>query len=106
VNNRRKLVVALGVGPFAWAGAIFSQSEEAHVVIGWLSAGSRATQRRLFAAFKEGMAELGWKEGLNYVLEERWADGAADRVPGLAEELAATKPAIIVASSGAVIAAA
>lgn len=75
MNNRRKLVVALGVGPLAWAGAIFSQSKTAPVVIGWLSPGSRATQRRLFAAFKEGVAELGWKEGVNYVLEERWADG-------------------------------
>jgi len=32
------------------------------------------------------------------VLEERWADGQVDRLPGLAEEFAAKKPVLIVAT--------
>jgi putative ABC transport system substrate-binding protein len=57
-------------------------------------------------AFKEGLATLGWK-GTQYVIEERWANGRIDRLPALAEELAARKPAIIVAAAlGAVHAAA
>jgi putative ABC transport system substrate-binding protein len=43
------------------------------------------------------MAAQGWKEGMTYVLEERWADGHQDRLPGLAKELAAKAPALIVA---------
>jgi putative ABC transport system substrate-binding protein len=53
------------------------------------------------------MAALGWKEGSNYTLEEHWADGRVELLPGLAGELAAKRPAVIVASSGdAMIAAA
>jgi putative ABC transport system substrate-binding protein len=58
-------------------------------------------------AFKEGLATQGWKEGAQCVIEERWANGRLDRLPSLAEELAARKPAIIVAALvAAVIAAA
>ncbi len=46
------------------------------------------------------MAALGWKEGTNYVLEERWADGHADRLPSLATELTAKNPATIVSAAG------
>jgi len=52
------------------------------------------------------MAALGWKEGSNYVLEERWAEGRMDRLRALAEELKVKKPAVIVAGVGAVIVAA
>ena len=48
-------------------------------------------------AFKEGLAALGWKEGANFLLEERWAEGQRERLQPLAEELAAKNPAIIVA---------
>ena len=44
------------------------------------------------------MAALGWKEGANYALEERWAEGQLSRLPTLAGELAAKKPAVIVAA--------
>jgi putative ABC transport system substrate-binding protein len=54
---------------------------------------------RAIAAFKEGMAEFGWKEGSSYVIEERWADGHWERLKSLAEGLAAKKPAVIVAVS-------
>ena len=48
-------------------------------------------------AFNDGMAALGWKLGTHYVLEERHADARVDRLPALAQEIAAKKPAVIVA---------
>mgnify|MGYP006351592299 CR=1 FL=1 len=51
----------------------------------------------------EGLAALGWKEGAQYVIEERWANGRVDRLQRLAEELAARKPAIIVAALAAAV---
>jgi putative ABC transport system substrate-binding protein len=85
-----------------------AQSKQAPVLIGWLSmTGSRASSGQLFEAFKEGLAALGWKEGTQVVFDDRWADGREDRAQALAVELAARKPAIIVASPAqAVIAAA
>ncbi len=78
-------------------GAAFGQSKKPPVLIGWLSWGSRESGEHSRNVFKDGLAALGWKEGSNYVLEERWADGHVDRLPGLAAELAVKRPALIVA---------
>jgi putative ABC transport system substrate-binding protein len=98
MNNRRKLVIGLGVSALAWTGTVLSQSKTPPVVIGWFSPGPQLSGRTLLA-FKEGMAALGWKEGANYLLEIHWAEGRVDPLPGLAEELAAKKPTVIVAVS-------
>ena len=55
--------------------------------------------RILLAAFKEELAALGWKEGAQVLLEERWVNAQRDRLPSLAEELTARKPAVIVAAT-------
>jgi len=47
------------------------------------------------------MREAGLTEGVNYVFAARFADGVFDRLPGLALELAALKPRVIVASAAA-----
>ena len=97
LGSRRAFILAAAAWPaLAWAGAAFGQSKKPPVLIGWLNAGSRAAGERNLKAFKEGMAALGWKEGSNYVLEERWAERRRDRYSSLAEELAAKKAALIV----------
>ena len=102
-TRRDFLVAAAAAWPaLAWAGAALGQSRKPPILTGWLSPESRTDAVRNFAAFKEGMAALGWKEGANYALEERWADGRRDRLPSLAEELAATKPALIVTAGASV----
>ncbi|MFN0182893.1 MAG: ABC transporter substrate-binding protein [Aquabacterium sp.] len=67
------------------------------VVIAWFSINKRDTGRGGVHAFNDGMAALGWKLGTHYVLEERHADGQMVRLPALAQEIAAKKPAVIVA---------
>ena len=44
------------------------------------------------------MSALGWKEGVHDVMEARWAGGRIERLPALAVELAAKRPAVIVVS--------
>lgn len=104
--NRRRLLCAAAAWPaLAWAGAVLAQSKQP-ILIGWLETGSRASNAHYLAALKAGLAALGWKDGSQIVFEERWADGRIDRLPVLAAELAAKKPAIIVAAPGAAVAAA
>ena len=106
-NLRRKLLATGAVLPaLVWAGAVFAQTKKAPILIGWLNNGSRESFGHFFAAFKEGLAALGWKEGSNVVFEERWADGRTERLQPLAQELAAKKPAVIVALGSSVRAAA
>jgi putative ABC transport system substrate-binding protein len=47
-------------------------------------------------AFRQGMRELGYVEGKNFVLEERYAEGKLDRFPALAAELVRLKVDVIV----------
>ena len=93
MNLRRKWLAAGAAWPaLAWTGALHAQPN-APLVIGLLSAHGRQAQ----VAFVEAMAELGWKLGVNYRLEARYAEGFGDRLPALAQELAALKPALVVA---------
>jgi putative ABC transport system substrate-binding protein len=103
--NRRNLIIVLGSTAVAPHMA-FAQSKQAPVLIGWLGEGSRQAWAHRLDAFKEGLTALGWKEGANFVLEERWAEGRYERLQPLAEALAANKPAIIVAGPSLAVAAA
>jgi putative ABC transport system substrate-binding protein len=97
-STRRTFILAAAAWPaLAWAGAVLGQTKQAPITIGWLNTNSRESSGLYLTAFKEGLAALGWKEGSNFVLEERWADGQYDRLASLAEQLAAKKPAIFVA---------
>jgi putative ABC transport system substrate-binding protein len=77
---------------------VFAQAKKPPVVIAWLSAGQREADGANLAEFKKELATLGWQEGANYVLDELYAGGQLNRLPALAEELAAKKPALIVAT--------
>ncbi len=93
--KRRNLLVVVGAAAFA-PRVVFAQSKQP-LLIGWLHGGSRQVEGFSLVAFKEGFAALGWKEGSNFLLEERWAEGQRERLQPLAEELAAKNPTLIVA---------
>jgi putative ABC transport system substrate-binding protein len=69
--------------------------------VGFLSAGSRPSSNA--DAFRDGLAEVGWIEGRNVVIEWRFAEGRAARVPELAVELVRIPVAVIVTASTPVI---
>ncbi len=48
--------------------------------------------------FRQGLRDLGYVEGRNVTMEWRWSEGKTDRLPGLAMELVALRPDVIVAS--------
>ena len=69
--------------------------------IGFLAPSSPSDEPRVaryLQAFRQGLRELGYVEGQNFVLEFRWAEGQYDRLPALAAELVRLKVNIIVAS--------
>jgi len=67
--------------------------------IGFLAPASLSEPRiqRYLQAFRQGLRELGYVEGLNIAIELRWAEGQYDRLPGLAAELVRLKVNVIVA---------
>ena len=73
--------------------------------IGYLSGVSSAGTPPQFVALRQGLRELGWIEGQNLMIEERWAEGRVERLPELATELVHLNVHVIVATGPAVPAA-
>jgi putative ABC transport system substrate-binding protein len=67
--------------------------------IATLSQGSRAGAVG-WEAFQQGLRALGYSDQ-NIAIESRWADGYAERLPGLAAELVRLAPEVIVALNAA-----
>jgi putative ABC transport system substrate-binding protein len=98
--NRRKLLVAFGLGALAAALPSIAQQQGKIWRIGFLAPRSRPTSSDpdVYGAFPQGMRELGYVEGKNFVVEWRFADGKFERLPGLAAELVRMKVDVIVAA--------
>ena len=67
--------------------------------IGWLGGPTRESAEPYVQAFQRGLKDLGWIEGQNIVIEWRFADGRAERLPDLAAELVRRQADVIVAPS-------
>jgi putative ABC transport system substrate-binding protein len=66
--------------------------------IGFLSSRSPDAEKSRLAAFQQGLRELGYLEGKNIVIEQRYAAGKFDRLPDLAAELVRLKVDVLVAT--------
>ena len=97
MNNRRKLIVAFGASALAVPFASFAQPQTAKIArLGILSPLTAAVAAHNQEALREGLRDLGWVEGRNLVIENRFAEGRADRLPELATELVRLKVDVIV----------
>jgi putative ABC transport system substrate-binding protein len=94
--KRREFITLLG-GVAAWPIAARAQQPPALPLIGILSPLSWATGARNIEAFRAGLRDLGYVESRNVKVELRFADGVTERLPDLATELVALKPAVIIA---------
>ena len=70
------------------------------------SSGTAETPSPLFDAFRQGLRDLGYLEGKNIVLENRYGEGRLDRMPALLSDLVRDKVDVIVATNNVVISAA
>ena len=55
--------------------------------IGFIGAGSGAANQSFLNALRDGLRGLGWTDGGNLVILDRWAEGRTERLPGIATEL-------------------
>jgi ABC-type uncharacterized transport system substrate-binding protein len=76
--------------------------------VGRLSAGSPADplSKATYEVFQEGLRDLGWVEGKNIVLDNRWVKDKAETAQNLAAELVRVKVDVIVAVGSPMIQAA
>jgi putative ABC transport system substrate-binding protein len=100
MNNRRKLIVALGAGTLAAPLASFAQEQGKVWRVGFFYFGSlqSSLDSGRYNAFLQGMRELGYIEGQTFVVEARFADGKSDALRALAAELIRKHVDVIVAT--------
>jgi len=100
--RRRDATLALIASPLAaaLAGTARAQAPQRVARIGYLSHPTRESVERGVTAFVARLAQLGWVEGRNLVIEYRWAEGDAARLPALARELVDRRVDLIVAPAG------
>src|SRR5215813_14039419 len=104
---RRRAFIALigGAVAAAWPLAARAQQTERMRRIGILMPypkGDPELTMRL-QAFRQELAKLGWTEGVNVQLDERWTADDMDRVRSEAASLVKSNPDVIVATGGRVI---
>ena len=80
----------------AWlVGPASSRAQRKPYRMAYLSFGSSSLNAPYEAALLRSLAERGFQEGGNLVIERRSADGNVDRLPGLVGELLALKPDLL-----------
>jgi ABC-type uncharacterized transport system substrate-binding protein len=94
----RQKVIGLALSAMLFAPCSFAEAQQPGKIplIGSLSGSSSSTSPARREAFRQGLRELGYVEGKNIVIEQRYADGKFDRLPALAAELVRLKVDIIV----------
>jgi hypothetical protein len=55
--------------------------------VDFIEAGTQAASQLFLDAFRGGLSKLGWVEGQNLVILDRWAEAHSERLPGIVTEL-------------------
>jgi putative ABC transport system substrate-binding protein len=105
--RRREFITLIGGTAAAWPLAARAQPGERirhlGVLLGWSE--SDPQFRSWFAVFVQELARLGWANGGNVRIEQRWTNADVDRARRLAKELVQLQPDVILVSTTPVTAA-
>jgi putative tryptophan/tyrosine transport system substrate-binding protein len=101
--GRRKFISVLGSATIAWPFSAHAQQPEQMRRVGMLFgiAADDPTAQAEYAAFLQGLQQLGWIEGRNVHIDPRWAGGNAAALRKYAAELAALAPDVILSVGSA-----
>lgn len=76
-----------------------SRAQTRRPLIAWLSGGTQVGSKGFIDAFLQGMRDFDYIEGRDFEMAYRYADGYAERLPALADELVRLKPNVILAAA-------
>jgi ABC-type uncharacterized transport system substrate-binding protein len=88
-----------GLGGAVWP--VMAQGQQPVVpVVGFLTGATAWEYAQVAAAFRQGLAETGFIENRNVLVEYRWAEGRYERLPTLAADLVVNRRASAIAAGG------
>jgi putative ABC transport system substrate-binding protein len=103
MTTRRKVLLALGAAGLATLSlSALPQQDKRVRRIGYVSAANVASNASYLAAFRQGMSELRWIEGRDYSIDARYSNGISQAMEGMAAEIVATQPDLLLAGGDAV----
>jgi ABC-type uncharacterized transport system substrate-binding protein len=103
--KRREFIALLGGAAAAWPVAARAQQPERRIGVLMALVESDPEAQSLISTARQRLGELGWSEGRNIRIDDRWAAGDADRLRAYAAELVSLKPDVIFGEGTPVVAA-
>lgn len=71
--------------------------------VAWLTMERANPEAPFWLGFRDGMRSLGWVEDQNVVIDPWWADGSTERLKQLIPEIIASRPDVIVVTTGTAV---
>ena len=96
--QRRRMLALAAAGLAAVSLPALAQQERRVQRIGYFSGSSAQGNTEWLAAFRQGMTQLRWVEGRDYLIDARHAEGVAQAAPGLVANLVASQPDLVLVS--------
>jgi len=96
-ENNLKFAVVVGAVLLALSFPAEAQQPKKVPRIGFLESGGAERTKSRLAAFEQGLRELGYVQGKNILIEQRYAAGQFEKLPELAAELVRLKVDVILA---------
>ena len=108
--RRREFITLLGGAAAAWPLAVASQgiaygacNTDRRARIAQVSFLGAAVAQTYHRAFRDGLSTLGWVEGCNIAVEQRFAEGEDERLPAIVDEILAIQPEVIAIDGARVV---
>jgi putative ABC transport system substrate-binding protein len=108
--RRRDFIALLGGAAAAWPldarwpaiayGACNTDRRARIAQVSFLGVAAAQTYHR---AFRDGLSALGWVEGCNIAIEQRFAEGEDERLPAIVDEILAMRPEVIAIDGARVV---
>jgi putative tryptophan/tyrosine transport system substrate-binding protein len=85
--KRRELIRILAGAASTWPLSARAQTPPKPASLGYIWIGSKGSERSTLDGIRQGLHELGYAEGRDFILEDRYADSEPERLPAIVAEL-------------------
>lgn len=93
--KRREFITLFCGAAAVWGHGARSQQLTKPVRLGYIWIGPKGSEHSTLDGLRKGLGDLGYAEGRDFVIEDRYADSRPERLPEIAAELVRLKVALI-----------